>query len=66
MSVRSGRGRRDGENGHEEEMKKREKEIDEGRKDNLPKARIRSSAKNLFLSNIEALAPGRFIISPWK
>ena len=31
-----------------------------------PKARIRSSAKNLFLSNIEALAPGRFIISPWK
>jgi hypothetical protein len=34
--------------------------------ENVPKARIRSSAKNLFLSNIDALAPGRFIISPWK
>ena len=30
----------------------------------LPNARIRSSAKNLFRSKIEAVAPGRFIISP--
>jgi hypothetical protein len=37
MSVRSERRRRDGENGHEEEMKKREKEIDERRKDQRTK-----------------------------
>ena len=34
------------------------------RREDLPKARIRSSAKNLFRSNIEAEAPGRFISSP--
>jgi hypothetical protein len=36
------------------------------RRGDLPNARIRSSAKNLFLSKMDAEAPGRFISSPWK